>query len=220
VANPLIPDTPVSGDTRPRETALASLRRILDDLVMMAGPCDCTEGGTCTAHALARHAERDLDRLAASPAPGTTVTRNDEDGKWLVEIRIGDNFTDIDVFDDGDVIVSQGGKTWPVISRQVAAPAGTGTPTLAQLQSIEWRGDGGPEQWPTCPACQYQQKFGHKPGCWLAVALAAPAGTGTCGECRHGVAQNDGTHYCLTHGIRLQAYDGCRLGFSPRTETR
>jgi hypothetical protein len=184
---PANPDS-VSGDTRPRETALASLRRILDDLVMMAGPCDCTEGGTCTAHALARHAERDLDRLAASPAPGTTVTRNDEDGKWLVEIRIGDNFTDIDVFDDGDVIVSQGGKTWPVISRQVAAPAGTGTPTLAQLQSIEWAGlkpgADAEDDVRTCQACEgafpqdstaakrWKHSIDHAPDCWLAAALA------------------------------------------------
>jgi hypothetical protein len=107
-----------------------------------------------------------------------------------------------------------------------ASPAsGTGTPTLALVEKAQAVSD-------YCTrtineAAMRHDVDGNRRAVTAAIdaiavvkALQAPAGTGTCGECRHGVAQNDGTHYCLTHGIRLQAYDGCRLGFSPRTETR
>lgn len=44
--------------------------------------------------------------------------------------------------------------------------------TREQLQSIEWSGYNRTAD-DTCPACRSDQRVGHEPNCWLAVALAS-----------------------------------------------
>ena len=46
------------------------------------------------------------------------------------------------------------------------------TVTREQLQSIEWSGYNRTAD-DTCPACRSDQRVGHEPNCWLAVALAS-----------------------------------------------
>lgn len=104
----------------------------------------------------------------------------------------------------------------PVLAALAASPApGTGTPTLA-----EWgdavaaiRGCPGP---PPAEAIERLIAIGDM--------LVAPAGTGTCGECRHWdpfEVSSRGTCFnrtAIAFGHSTRPHDGCRLGFSPRTE--
>ncbi len=48
-------------------------------------------------------------------------------------------------------------------------------PTKDQLRSIEWAADALSDASAICPACHaYEDDGTHKPGCWLAAALATP----------------------------------------------
>jgi hypothetical protein len=239
VSSPLFP---VSGDPRPRETALHDLKtwpvyfeplldgrktfelRKNDRGFAVGDTLRLREFDMTTGYSgrevwrrvtyvlddeiwmMPGHVVLGLAALAASPAPGTAdelVTRNPAQ----------------DMRDAGLLLAP---------SR--AAP-GTGTPPLAgeQIALVEdIIAQVGHDQ---SRRAEVNNVRADALRAVLAAALAAPAGTGTCGECRHWkeVPQERHEAYpdmrcfnpqAIAYRRRTCNLDGCRLGFSPRTETR
>jgi hypothetical protein len=156
--------------------------------------------------------------------------------------------------DAGRLAASIGRELTPVLAALAAslAPLADAREMLAALAHEQWTGwmrylfsrttpsgDGAliPAQWVTRWQHQMDTPYerlserdkdsDRKEADRVLAIIAAPAGTGTCGECAHWVAAAHASHVdmcCLNP--KAMAYqrvttprDGCRLGFTPRTET-